>query len=278
MDTAYATSMLRPALDAVFGSSDFIADMRRVLFKAGHSRLVATLDSEKIRVSAPKEVRADDKKMAAYFAEVKSLVEDTIKEIAPEDAVVAYDSVKFDTQDIGGVKSDYTPLMQSLGNMEATGLKTPPSVLGMRNTGSQNVSSTESLIFIKTAAALQTTVEAVMSRGLTMAARLYGSDVYVKFKFDPIDLRPEAELEAFRTMKEARILQRLSLGLITDAQAVYELGIPHNPAAPILSGTGFYDKSKSTEIPGETGTTRDPAGNPLQPGSDIPRKGGGSSQ
>jgi len=273
-NTAYAVSIFRAALDSIFTSSDFIADMRRVLFKAGHSRLVAILDTEKIRASAPRETQADDEKLAAYMTAVKTEVEETLKSIAPEDAVVAFDSVTFETQDIGGVKSDYTPLLSSLSNMEATGLKTPPSILGMRSAGSQSLSNSETLVFLKTAKALQKTVAAVMSRALTLACRLYGADVYVKFRFKPIDLRPESELEAFYTMREARILQRLSYGLITDAQAMNDLDIPYNPSAPKLSGTGFY---KNTQT-GTPSTTTGGMENELQPGSDVPRKGGGSSQ
>ena len=278
LDSAYSVSIFRSALDAVFTSADFIADMRRVLFKTGHSRLVASLDSAKIRAAAPREIQRDDKKLQAFMAQVKTDVEEALKDIAPEDAVVSFDSVLFETQDIGGAKSDYTPMMTGLGNMEATSLKTPPSVLGMRAAGSQSLSNTETLIFLKTAKALQTTVESVMSRGLTTACRLYGSDVYVKFKFNSIDLRPEAELEAFKTMKEARILQRLSLGLITDGQAVYELDIPYNSAAKPLSGTGFYSAAKSSETAEGTGTTRGAAEDNLQPDQDVPRKGGGKSQ
>lgn len=275
-NTAYAVSIFRAALDSVFTSSEFITDMRRVVFKTGHSRLVAVLDTEKLVASAPSDIASDDKKLQQYMVDVKAEVENSLKAIAPEDAVVSFDSVQFDTQDIGKTKTDYTPLMQSLGNMEATGLKTPPSILGMRAAGSQSLSNTETLVFLKTAAALQKPVEAIMSRGLTTAARLYGSDVYVKFKFNPINLRPNSELEAFHTMREERILRRLSYGLITDAEARYELGINPNSSAPLLSGTNFYNQTSASI--GGNGTTKGGAENALQPSSSTPRKGGGKSQ
>ena len=206
------------------------------------------------------------------MSDVKSEVEEALKEIAPEDAVVAYDSVEFETQDIGKTKTDYTPMLTSLSNMEATGLKTPPSILGMRSAGSQSLSNSETLVFLKTAGAIQTPVEAVMSRALTLACRLYGADVYVKFSFNDIDLRPQAELEAFKTMRESRILYRLSYGLITDAQAAFELDLPYNPAAPKLSGTLFYtDKTSGAPV-----TTSGAMENELQ--SDQPKKAGGDSQ
>lgn len=274
LNTAYSVSMYRAALDDIFNSSDFIADMRRSVFKSGHSRLVVSLDDAKVRASAPKKIQKDDAKLATYMGDVKTSVEDALKDLAPEDAVVSYDSAKFETQDIGAAKSDYVPLMKSLENKSATGLKTPASVLGTTSGGSQNLSNTESLIFLKTSAALQTPVEAIMSRALTTACRLYGTDVYVKFEFKPIDLRPDSELEAFRTMKETRILNRLSLGMITDAQAAFELDLPYNPAAPKLSGTGFATSASTVSDPGNSGG----AGDVLQPDSSTPRKAGGSSK
>ena len=274
MNTAYGTSIFRASLDSLFQSSDFLADARRVLFKSGHSRLVVALDSEKIRASAPKDVQNDDKKLLTFMNSVKESVEDSLKDLAPEDAVVAFDSVEFETQDIGGKKADYTGLMTAYANMEATGLKTPPSILGMRSAGSQSLSNSETLIFLKSAKALQGPAGVLLSRALTTSCRLYGSDVYVKVTFNDIDLRPESELEAFKTMKEARILQRLSLGLITDAQAAYELDLPHNPAAPKLSGTNFQTATSQQE----TGTTRGGQEDALQPDEDAPRKGGGESQ
>ena len=274
MDTAYGTSLFRASLDSLFASADFVADMRRVLFKSGHSRLVAVLDAEMIRKTAPKDVQKDDKKLLAFMNSVKKQVEDTLKEISPADAVVSFDSVKFNSYDNVSTKSDYTGLLTSMANMEATGLKTPPSILGMRSAGSQSLSNSETLVFLKTAKALQTPVEAIMSRGLTTAVRLYGSDVYVKLTFNDIDLRPDSELEAFKTMKETRILRRLSLGLITDAQCAFELDLPYNPAAPELSGTNFDVQSSQQD----TSTTRGGMEDNLQPDSDAPRKGGGGSQ
>ena len=273
-DTAYGTSLLRAALDSSFASAEFIADMRRTLFKTGHSRLIATLDAERIRATAPAETQKDPVKLAAYMTAVKTEVESALQDMSPEDAVVSFDSVEFKTEDIGGRKSDYTGLLSAYSNQEATSLKTPPSVLGMRSAGSQSLSNSETLIFLKGAKALQSPVESIMSRALTTAVRLYGSDVYIKFEFNEIDLRPDSELEAFRTMFETRMLRRLSLGLISDAQFCYELDLPHHPSAPKLSGTNF----KVDGGPDSTSTTSGAMEDTLQPDNGSPRKGGGSSQ
>ena len=272
-NTSYATSMLRAALGATFDVDEFNADAKKALFRVGHSRLVATLDAEMIRATAPPEIAKDPKKLAAYMATVKTDVETALETIEPDDAVVSFNSVTFDTSDIGGVKSDYTPLMAQYNNNMATATKTPPSILGIRGAGSQSVSNTESLIFLKTCKSLQVPVEAVMSRLMTLAARLYGAEVYLKFKFNDIDIRPQAELQSFRTMRETSIYQQLSWGMITDEQAYHMLGLPPNSAAPPLSGTGFYDDTGDVDADpiNDGGAERN-----LNP--DTPKNAGGTSQ
>jgi hypothetical protein len=117
-----------------------------------------------------------------------------------------------------------------------------PSILG-HGSGSQNVASSETLLFMKNAKGMvQEKLNEIYSRALTLAVRLFGYDVYVEFRYADIDLRPESELEAFRSMRQSRILEQLSLGFITDEQASIELtGQLPPPGFKPLSGTGFVD-------------------------------------
>ena len=106
----------------------------------------------------------------------------------------------------------------------------------------------ETLLFMKNVeGAVQLKLNDMYSRALTLAVRLFGFDVYVQFKYAEIDLRPASELEAFKSMKQSRVLEQLSLGLITDEEASIILtgGLP--PAgAPLLSGT-FFRASSGTD-------------------------------
>lgn len=131
-------------------------------------------------------------------------------------------------------------------------------------------------MFLKVARGIQRPIEEVMSRILTLAVRLYGVDAYVKFRFEGINLRPEDELEAFKTMKQDRVFNLLSEGFLTDEEAAHELGTgPRAPGAPPLSGTGFNRSSGGIDAEDASPNT-DPQGNALQP--DTPKKGGGESQ
>lgn len=272
---AYPTSMMEAALNMIFYHEEFIEDIRRVVRKSGHARTVATLNSEAVRAAAPAEARTDETKMQTYMESVRDAVQTLLQQIEPEDALVAYDSVKVENLKAEGEKADYTELMNTISGQAAVSLKSHPSILGMRMAGSQSLSNTESLIFLKIARAIQVPVESVMSRALTLATRLFGSDVYVKFRFNPINLRPDDELEAFKTMREDRILRRLSLGLISDERAAEELHIGELPPGyEPLSGTHFMDKTAAQDK--EPSPNSDPQGRALQ--SPTPKRAGGRSQ
>jgi hypothetical protein len=94
----------------------------------------------------------------------------------------------------------------------------------------------------------------------------------VEFKLSDINLRPEIELEAFMNQRQARIMEQLSLGLISDEQASITLTgqLPSGDFTP-LSGTRFYEPTTvaTTAVNPYSGTS---AGG--SPGQD----GGGGSQ
>ena len=271
----YATPMLEPAIDRSFQFLDFIQDMWRVTKQSGHSRLSIVLDAEKIRAAAPPKIRQDSAKLQQFMEEQRQAVEEVVSSLQPEDALVSYDSVDTDVLQAKDVKADYTQLLTTLSGMLATSLKSHPSILGLRIGGSQSLSNTESLVYLKNAKAIQQPIVDVMSRALTLAVRLYGADVYVKFKFNPINLRPDDELEAYTNMRQKRIVELWSLGCITDEEANQMLGAGKRPpGAPPLSGTMFYGGSGAARI-NDPQAPRDPQGEVLQP--DTPGDPGGEN-
>lgn len=110
-------------------------------------------------------------------------------------------------------------------------------------------------------AGIRRPVEAVMSRALTLAIRLLtGVDSYVKFTFNSVELRPEAELSAHRSVIAQNVMRQLSLGYLTDDEAAHKLGaFPRAPGAPNLSGTGFMDVNQQTTQPKDMTTDKDGA-------------------
>lgn len=269
----YVRSMMEAALNTTFYYAEFIEDMRRAMRRGGHSRLIVKLDAEKVIAVATNEVRQDPAKLKDFMESVRSDVESVVTSMEPEDALVCYDTVGVDLLTAENVKADYTDLVTAISGMLATSLKSHPSILGLRLGGSQSLSNTESLVYLKAAAAIQRPVEDVMSRALTLAARLFGSDIYVQFKLNPINIRPDDELEAFKTMKQSRILELLSLGFISDEEAAEILGTGERPpGAPSLSGTMFRDNNDGINAE-DASPNDDPQGRALQ--SDQPTNGGG---
>ena len=282
-EEAYSTSILRPALNHTINFNEFLEDLHRSVNRTGHSRLIATVIAEKVWAAAPDDVKADPSKREDYFNEVRESVEDALAELEPEDAIVGYDSVEYEVKDTGGSKADYSALLTTLGNLLGAALKTPASVSGLRAGGGQGLSNAETLVYLKVIEAVRAPVEDVLSRALTLALRLIGVDGYASFEFMPVNLRPEEELEAYKSTRQKRVLELLSFGLINDAQACYELGIRPQGMVALLAGTGFYgkqvaaaDEGMKDGSDGEEGERVSSSGKALNPST--PSKSGGSDQ
>lgn len=238
---AYSDSPMEAAVQAVIADTEFTNDVRRTIKRALHPRLTALIDSEEFRKSIPMEFKGDSEKEAAYRNAFIAAISETVNGLEPDDALVSFDNVKFDYLNNGNVtlNKEWDTLQNMINAKLATGTKAPPAVLG-HGSGSQNVASTETMLFVRYCEGVQLKLNSIMSRALTLAVRLMGYDVYVQFEFDRIDLRPDSELEAFRSMRQERILEQLSFGFLTDEQAALELtGKLPPPTFKPLSGTQF---------------------------------------
>lgn len=241
--TAYSDSPMEAALQAVLADTEFTNDVRRTIKKALHPRLDVTIDSEKFRKAIPISIAGDADKVAEFQDNFTSSVESTVNGLEPDDALVHQDSIAFAYLNNGNssLNAEWTTLQSLVNAKTATGTKAPSFVLG-HGSGSQNVASSESLLLIKYAEGLQNKVNSMLSRILTMAARLLGQDVFVQFAFARIDLRPELECESFIAMRQSRVLMQLALGMISDEEAAIILtGNLPPPGAPKLSGTFFMN-------------------------------------
>lgn len=249
-NSIFPRSPMEAALQTVFVFGEYIEDLYRVLRKSGHSRMVVTLIQEEINKGIPPDIADDPSKVQGYLEQVRAQVEAIISGLEPDEALVTFDSAKVDILKTAGEKADYSSLTDTFSGMLATSLKSMPSTLGLRMAGSQSLSNTESLIFLKMVSAIQAPVETILSRVFTLSARLLtGTDGYVKFKFNPVDIRPESELSAHRSVDTQNILRKLSLGFLTDEEAAHKLGTGPRPAgAPPLSGTMFMDAAGGSDL------------------------------
>lgn len=249
--TAYADSPMEASLQAVLADVEFTNDVRRVIKRALHPRLDAAIDWDDFRKSVPPEVMGDHDKMSAYQDEYIGAIEETVNGLEPDDALVHFDSVEFSYLNNGNasLEREWNTLQSMVNSKLATGTKAPPAVLG-HGSGSQNIASSESMLFIRYCEGVQNKVNSILSRALTLAVRLLGHDVYVQFEFARPDLRADSELESFKSMKQSRILDLLSIGILTDDEASLQLTGKLPPAgASKLSGTMFRSGAGTLQSP-----------------------------
>jgi hypothetical protein len=248
LTSAYSVSPMEAAVQPTLQHQEFTNDIRRVIKRALHPRLTAEIDMDVFRKSIPLDVAGDPEKLAAYQSQFLTTVQEQVNNLEPDDALVHYSLMKFEYLSRGNesLEREYATLQAIVNSKMAAGSKVPAAVLG-HGAGSQNIASTESSLFLKYSTGTQLHVNSIISRALTMGARLLGHDCYVEFAFEQPDLRPDAELEAFKAMRQSRVLEQLSLGLISDEEASILLtgNLPPAGMKP-LSGTGF--KGGSTAI------------------------------
>lgn len=240
----YPNSPIEPAVQAVLFGAEFLNDIRRVVKKAIHPRAVVTIDEEKFKKNIPADIQNDADQVNAYMAQVVSDLETKINGMAPEDALVIFDTIGVEVTDHGNtnLSNEYTFIKGMADAKLAAGAKTLPTVLG-HSDGTSNTASAEVLLFMKTVEGMVwAKLNEMFSKMFTLAVRLMGHDAVVQFRYNAIDLKPESELESFKAMKQSRILQLCSLGLMDDAETAIELtgALPPAGMKP-LSGTGFFE-------------------------------------
>lgn len=250
----YPISPIEPAIQAVLFNADFMNDLRRIMKRVIHPRTLVTIDEEKFRKSLPPDVQNDTEKAAAAMNGVLAAVENKINGMKPEDAIVIFDTMGITIVDHGNtnLSQEYTYLEGTANARLAAGAKVLPTVLGHSN-GTSNTASAEVLLFMKfVEGTVWAKLNEMFSKMFTLATRLLGYDVYVEFRYNTIDLKPESELESFKQMKQSRVLGLLSLGFVTDEDASIQLTGQLPPAGfKPLSGTGFMPMGAGAQPTGD---------------------------
>lgn len=277
---AYAQSPLEAAVQPVIASTNHLNDMRRLCQRSAYPRYDILLDSEKVAKMMPADVLNSPEPgvQEAWGNALLDQVQAMVAALGPETAAAHYD---FCTIDVLQSESDSAETMEIVNEIYntkvATGAKTPPSVIGLGAT-TQNISSSETLMFMINANGMvRLKLMEIFSKALTLAARLVGHDVVVSFEYDDIELRPAGELEAYKAQKQSRILEQLSLGMITDAEACLRLtgSLPPAGYTP-LAGTMFHQAK--AETPGENGSNTSPTSNLSQNSNKAPARKRGKAQ
>lgn len=236
----YPQGPLEAAIQPVLMSSTFLSDLRRVMARHVYPRYDVTVDDEKLKAAIPSEILNDPEKLPAWMNTTLGEIENTINSLGVEEALIHFDFITvgfIKDADGAGDSAKFSTIKDIIDANLAKGAKVMPAVLG-NGSGSQNVASTETLLFSLSANSMvRLKLQELFSRALTLAVRLFGQDVTVEFEFDEIELRPETELEAFKTMRFDRLTKLWALGVIGDME--FCMRTNYSPTPPqFTTGSG----------------------------------------
>lgn len=234
LEDPYPQSPFEAAIQPVLASAQFFTDLRRVMARHVYPRYDVMLKEEELRKAIPPDVMNDPEKLPGWMNNIIAEVENTINSMGPEEALVHFDFIEvkyIENSDGQGDSQKFQVLKDIIDANLAKGAKTMPAVLG-NGSGSQNVASTETLLFVMSANSLvRLKLQEMYSRALTLAVRLFGQDVTVQFEYDDIEMRPETELESFKTMRFERLCKMWGLGVIGDMEFCMRVNHCPTPAS-----------------------------------------------
>lgn len=260
-DSPYETPPFLPAIQAVLFNMSVMQDLQRIVKRVAFPRITIKIVEATLRKYAPAHVQFDEVLMANWMNEQRTSIGTALKNLAPEDAAVFFDSIEVDMLETkNNATVDYKPLIQVIDQRVIAGLKSMPTILGRQFGSSQTLGGVEALLYAKSVKCVQDVVISMLEQALTLSLQLEGIRSFAKCKYGEVSLRPAAELETFLQLKQTRTLKNLSLGFITDAQAAEEL--TGDPALPKtftpLSGTGFMELGSNDVDAAAVNATRNP--------------------
>mgnify|MGYP001001616374 CR=1 FL=1 len=264
----YSESMFVSAINTIAARQQVINDLYRIMQKTGYPRIEATVVEEVLRKNAPVEMKQDEPKMVQWINSRMQEIANNLTNMRADAAYVHTDAVQAKIlNDKGpGSSMDVESIINVLNAQNQAALKVVGTVIGRGESG-VNTASVEARIFSLAAESLNGPIADLFSDMFSLALRLTGYQGYVVCRFDPVELRPDTELEPQRVMKQTRLQSDLSLGLITDDEYHLQMyGRPRPDSAPEVSGTGFREGTQNADS--EIGTpspNADPLGRSITP-------------
>lgn len=266
----YSQSNFVSCINTIASRQQVINDLYRIMQKIGYPRLEVSVVEEVLRKNAPADFQQDEVKMRGWLNSRMTDIANSLTNLGPDAAYVHTDAIEPKILNEGGpAKSmDVSSIIDVLNAQNQAALKTMASIIGRGEAG-VNTGTVEARIFSLSAQSINVPIANMLSDMFTLAMRMAGYPGYVCCEFDPVEMRPDTELEPQRTMKQARYLENLSLGTITDVEYHMEiLGRPPPPGAPVLSGTMFMQPAPAGVDAGGVSPNADPLGRSVaSPGS-----------
>jgi hypothetical protein len=258
----YAYSPFVSAINGIAARQQVINDLYRIMQVTGFPRIDITILEEVVRKSAPPSLRDNPVDYTAYVNAQIGAIKSAYSALKPENAFVHTDAadIKIINDRNPGAGLQITEVIETLDAQNVAALKVMAVVIGKGN-GNSQVASVEARLFALSADQLNRPIETILSQALTLAARLAGFAGRIVVQFPPAELRPATELEPMLTMQRSRLIQDLSLGIISDQEFTMMMyGRPPLATAPLLSGTGFMEQMKASVDATDVSPNSDPLG------------------
>jgi hypothetical protein len=236
----YTYSTFVAAINTIASRQLVINELYRIMKIVGYPRVDISVLEDVLATAAPPAYRSDPVKMRGFVEGEIERIRARISTLGSADAFVHSSAIEAkiinDKNPSAGLQIDN--VIEVLNAQNQAALKVMPAVVGKANNG--QVASTEARLFALSADALNRTVAGLLTKSLTLAARLSGYAGRIECVFPPVELRPVMELEAQKTMKASRLKDDLSRGIISDMEYSMDVyGRPPLKGAPQLSGTNF---------------------------------------
>ena len=213
----YPISPLTPVLKVIFILSRLLESLQAVSDRVGWPRISVKVIEEKLENSVPPEFKDDDEKSAKWKKQEKEMLYSLLANIKPDQVLVTSDWVDtsiLSTKDAGNKTLDPAPLLNYFSNLMAQGCKTFPALLGV----TENVDPLVAFMQGRTIAGFVKPVEDVLSENLSFFLRMLGIRAYCKFKYERHTLKPESEMEQYRSLRIKNDLIMVAAGCMTPEQ------------------------------------------------------------
>lgn len=274
----YAQSIFVSAINTIAARQQVINDLYRIMQKTGYPRLEITVVEEVLRKSLPADVKTSEVATTSWINARMAEIGNAVTNLRPDSAFVHTDSVtsKMLNEKGPGSSMNVTDIIAVLNSQNQAALKTMATLIGRGEAG-VNTGTVEARVFSLAADSLNGPIADLFSDMMSLALQLTGYQGYVTCEFDKVELRPETELEAQLSLRQARLLENLSLGIITDIEYHMEMfRRPPPSGAPQLSGTNFLTAGSAVQA-GSVTPNSDPMGRSVSSANDKSAKSNANS-
>lgn len=267
--SVYTYSYFVSAINVIAARQQVINDLYRIMNVTGFPRIDITVLEEVLKKNAPVDIQNNPDKFRQYISSSVQTLANTFSAVKPQQPLAHTDSVEvkmINDKNPGG-SLQITEVIETLNSQNQAAMKVVSAVLGRGSSG-VNTASVEARVFADNASELNKPIDYLLAEMFTLALRMTGFDGKAIMYSQPVELRSITELENQLTMRQARLLEQLSLGLITDLEFHLEMrGKVPTGQISNLSGTNFQSTKINTS---DTTSNTDPLGRSLTPeGGDM---------